>query len=104
MISGVYSGTIKAIYDWLTLGGSQLREDCLVYYLAIYGGPIIVDIFEMMAEGQPLHWLYNLLGEELQAIIDSFVNDPMADATVTGALAAALPGLIADALGLRRKL
>ena len=58
----------------------------------------------MMAEGQPLHWLYNLLGEELQAIIDSFVNDPMADATVTGVLAGALPGLIANALGLRRKL
>ena len=58
----------------------------------------------MMAEGQPLHWLYNLLEASLQAIIDIILNDPMADATVTGALAAALPGLIENALGLRRKL
>ena len=93
---GVYSGTIKAIYDWAT---KFERADSLCYYLVIEGGKILADLAPHMKPGEQLNWLYNLLPDILKSLINSIndSSDPLGAAQ--GALGIALPGLMTILIG-----
>ena len=68
--------------------------------MAIYGGPIVTDLCIQMQPDGPLNWLYNLLPDLLQPVIDSIAADS-SGATATGLLAGLLPDLMTTVIGIK---